>query len=126
MRKSEEEQKHCEAVAAEVCFPEHNQVIHDHITVVVKRERAAAFSAGEKAQFERDQLEFRDKHNRTAAAESRAATITAAAKVLLAQWSDWTSQEMYGECLREGMHEEDFEAWDDAHRVLREAIEKKS
>jgi hypothetical protein len=38
---------------------------------------------------------------------------------LLAIWSDFTSQEMYGEMLREGLHKEDWDAWSSAHHAAR-------
>lgn len=51
-----------------------------------------------------------------------------AADIVLRCWSDFTSQEMYGEMLREGMANQgdecgsdDFDRWEEAHTKLREA-----
>jgi len=44
-----------------------------------------------------------------------------ATDVVLKAWSDFTSQEMYGEMLRDGMDAVDFDNWEEAHDELRKA-----
>lgn len=50
--------------------------------------------------------------------------LVAALAKLTALWADFTSQEMYGEHLRAGIEEQDFAAWDEAHREARAALAK--
>lgn len=50
-----------------------------------------------------------------------------AAEAVEQMWCDYTSQEMYGDMLREGMAESepsDYELWDDAHAKLRDVLAK--
>lgn len=50
--------------------------------------------------------------------------LVAALEKLTKIWSDYSSQEMYGEHLRAGIEEIDFDAWTDAHDKARAALEK--
>ncbi len=57
---------------------------------------------------------------RTAGAQAMQEKWMPVAVLLLCHWQDMTSQEMYGEAMRETLSREDFELWDATHAKLRE------
>jgi hypothetical protein len=55
---------------------------------------------------------------------AKAPDLMAALAKLTKLWADFTSQEMYGEHLRAGLEEQDFDAWDEAHSAARDVLRK--
>lgn len=53
---------------------------------------------------------------------AKLARVEAAAEECISSFRLWTSQEMYGEYIRDGMTPSDFEAWDESISALSSAL----
>lgn len=86
----------------------------------LKHAQAAIDNAEAEVRRLRDEL----KAERDATAVMWGCDVSALKKssdAVLKAWGDYTSQEMYGEMLRDGMDAVDFDNWEEAHDSLRAA-----